>query len=336
MSMSVEADPRLITAIEQTGMKPVEVPELLNAFGSYFTEALPLVRQAETIKVEREDQTAEIKAARETRLALRKIRCAAENRRKALKEDSLRRGKAIDNVARVIAAMCEPAEAKLEEAEQIVERLAKERREKVAAERAAAMRAVGGNPQYMDLAGMSEDQFRQLVEDTRAATAARQEREKREAEAREAQAKADREERERLQKERDEAQAKAAEERKAREEAEAKARAERERADAEAKAEREKIEAKARQEREAREKAEKELADKQRAEAEAKAVKEAEARRLAAAPDMEKLMDLADRLEALALPKCDTDAGNDVLAWFAGKRGQFAEALRERARGLGA
>ena len=68
-----------------------------------------------------EDQEA-MGRARESRLGLRRVRINIENRRKELKEESLRRGQEIDRCANGLKARIEPLEAKLLMAEETAER----------------------------------------------------------------------------------------------------------------------------------------------------------------------------------------------------------------------
>jgi hypothetical protein len=100
-----------------------ESAQILTAtFDAMIAQTEEWAKQASLIKVTDIGQKREMKLARESRLALREIRINVENARKRLKEDSLRRGKAIDGVANAIKNRIEPIEAALLEQEQFADR----------------------------------------------------------------------------------------------------------------------------------------------------------------------------------------------------------------------
>lgn len=309
------------------------------SFGSLLTQAEDWGRRARALVVTDEADVAGMKLARESRLALRQIRIAAERARKSMKEDALKRGQAIDGAYKVIASLIEPLEEHLLEQETFAERAEKRRREERAAERAQTLRALEVDPaMYADLGAMPAEAWEGVRGNAERAKAAREEARRREEEARveaERQAAARREqerleaeqrERERAEREREQA----AENARLRAEAEAReaaAKAERERLKAEADARaaeerkaREKAEAEARRQRQAAEKArleaeaaraQAELERREREEAEARRVAEEQAAREAAelAPDRAKFEALAEALRAVALPTCTTKRG---------------------------
>jgi hypothetical protein len=323
------------------GLEPATSHSLREAFEAYFRQADEWRAKALAIQITRPDQSREMQLARTTRLALREIRINADKTRKALKEDSLRKGKAIDGIYNMLAFAVEPLEKHLMEQEQFVERMEHERKARLKAEREEQLALFGVNVSLYQLGEMDAATFANLLETNQLAFTARQEaarkaeaerieREAREAEERakrEAEAVAERQrlqaENERLQAEKAEAEAKARAERQAAElaarEAAAKAQAEREaaekaRREAEAKArqEREAAEAQARAEREAREKAEAELRAKQEAERKAKEAAEAKARAAAQAPDREKLAAFAEAVRNLPIPTLENEAGKAI------------------------
>jgi hypothetical protein len=314
-------------------LTPDTAQSLRSAFEEYFTAADEWRSKALSIQITRPDQFREMKLARETRLALREIRINAEKTRKALKEDSLKKGKAIDGIYNMLAYAVEPLEKHLLEQEQFIQRIEEERKARIKAQREEALRPFTDVSLYQ-LGEMDETTFNVLLETNRLGYAARQEvarkaeaerieRERLEAEERakrEAEAAAEREriraENERLKAEREAAEIAAKAEREAAQ-AEARriaeeTRKEREAIEAKARAEREAAEAKAKAEREAREKLEAEIRAKQEAEARAKAEQEAAARAAAAAPDREKLIAFAAAVRALEIPNLTTSAGREI------------------------
>ena len=251
----------------EPGLEHDTQQSLLTAFQGFYQSADEWRAKALSIQITRPDQIREMKLARETRLALREIRIKADKRRKEMKEDSLRRGKAIDGAFNMLSHAIEPLERHLLEQEQFIQRMEEERKAQLKIEREDALRPFADVSLYQ-LGEMDEATFSQLLETNRLAYTARQEAAKKaeaeriERERMETEERAKREaaeaaerahikaENERLKAEREAAEiaAKAAqaearriaeETRKEREAIEAKARAEREAIEAKAKAERE-------------------------------------------------------------------------------------------------
>ena len=83
---------------------------MLDNFSDYFKIAAEWEQKAKTIKVVDETQKADMEMARVGRLFLREKRIAIEKKRKELKEQSLREGKAIDGIANVLKAVIVPIE----------------------------------------------------------------------------------------------------------------------------------------------------------------------------------------------------------------------------------
>ena len=91
--------------------------------------------KAKTIVVNDASQTADMKIARIGRLELREKRIEVEKVRKAMKEQSLREGKAIDGIANVLKGLIIPIEEYLDKQEHFVELKEKERLEAERVER---------------------------------------------------------------------------------------------------------------------------------------------------------------------------------------------------------
>ncbi len=326
--------PQLATAIEQMGIKPLEVPELIATFGPFFQQAQELIAEAQEINVSDPEDREGIKKAAASRKALKTVRCAAENKRKERKAGLLAETKAIDKVHGVVEAMIVPVEARMEAMETIRERLEAERIERLKVQRAEALRPYGVDTAYIDLGKMSDAQWTKLLEDSVAAYEARIEREKKAAEDRarqEADAKAERErqaEESRINRERAEA------ERQAREAVERTARLEREEREAEVRREREEADRKIREAKAAQERAERELREKQEAERKESERLAAERRRAEAAPDAVKIQALAVLVASIEMPSVETEGGRAFLAWFSDARDRFAAAIEAKAARL--
>ncbi len=310
----------LVTIVEAAQLEPTKVEAVINGFSSLFQEAREWEAKAKAINVTDESQVAEMKQAREIRLGLKKVRTTAESKRKELKEQIVREGKAIDGVANVIKALIEPLEEHLEKQEKFIETREAEKKEALRNERlvklaqyAPDMNIYTVDDTYINLREVNEDFFNKHLEgirrdwqDAKDATA------KIEAD-RIDKEKKDKEEKERLEKEN--AKLRADAEAKAKEDAEKRAIEEKERSkerdviNAALEAERiarEKIAAELQAKKDLEAKIEQERRDKETAALKAK--QEAES-----APDKEKLLELATHIENIELPKVTSEGALKLL-----------------------
>lgn len=356
--------PELEKAVTETGLAIESAQTLKAAFSPHFIKFHELANSAQHVQA---DQP---KAARAIRLGLKAVRVASEKTRKDLKEDSLRRGKAIDGINNLLEYQLVPVEQAMEKIEK-----AEELRE---AARIAALRSARElelapfqSPEFFDLGNMPEPQWAQLLAGAKAAHQAKIDAEaKAEADriaaakaaedARIAKEAAERAERERMKAENDRLAKIAAEERAAREAIEAKARAERVAAEAAAKIEREQVEAKRRaleedmrKEREAaavkareekakadrlaaierkkREDLESEIAAREAAEAKAKAESARLARIAAAAPERDRLLAYAEKISGIEIPSMTNDGRRRFIA---AKASEFVDFIKSEAESL--
>ncbi|MEI7903020.1 MAG: hypothetical protein WCK89_22485 [bacterium] len=346
-----------VICLQQAGVEPESAQQLKAAFLTMFNNADQWIAKARAIVVTDVAQLQEMKQAKELRLKLRGIRCDAENARKRLKEDSLRRGKAIDGIANVLKALIEPAEAYLAEQETFAEREAAKAKAAVVFRRTreiAPYAVVFGNAANgMDMSMMSEEQFQlvlgglklqheQKAEAERRAEAGRIERERLEREGRErleadlARIRAEKEradiENARLRADAERSQAEAvAKERLMQEREAAKAAAaaevERKRADQEVAMMRSRAEAELAE----RERLQAGIAARERAES-AKAEEERlTALKAAQAPDRVKVLAFARNVRVLVVPFLVSDAGKEVQALIASQVEGFAKWIETKA-----
>lgn len=296
-------------------LPPSMLANIQEGFQAAFEQAEAWREKALAIKVTSLDDKEAMKQAREMRLALKTIRVDAEKKRKALKEDALVMGRAIDGVNNLLLAAIQPLERHLEEQEKYAERLAEQERQRRLSERTEALQPYIEAGQVVPaLDTMTDEQFAKYLDDAKLLHAAKIEAAKKAEAERIAREQAEAAERERLRIENERLKVEAAER-------EAKAKAEREAAE---KAQREAAE-KARKEREAREKLERELAAK-KAEEEAKAKAEAAAaKKAAAAPDKTKLRTIAASVRAIQFPTVCTPEASVILTDIAAKRESFAK-----------
>lgn len=280
-------------------------------FSSLALALASLRETAETLTVTDASDLTGMKRARETRIALKDMRCGIEAKRKELKEESLRRGKRIDEAAKRLTSVIEPLESRMLEQETFAQRMEQERKVRLATERATELaRLQFSSLGVADLGSMSEKDYATLRDDAKALYDQRLAREAKEREdraaveerARQERAAAERERQaaaERLEEENKRLRAEAAEREKEREKA---AVAAREVAAKEAAA-RAKAEADARAERQAREAAESKLREAEAAERAKKAAEERARQRAAQAPDREKLRAYAAAIVAIPIPE---------------------------------
>jgi hypothetical protein len=243
-----------------------------------------------------------MKLARESRLALREIRINAEAKRKELKEDSLRRGKAIDGIANVIKFLIEPVESYLLTQEKFSERVEEARIAALVEERTRTLTELNVNPCFYNLGSISDADFNQIVSGAQLAKLAAIEAQRKADEDRIKRQQEEAAERERIRLENETLKAQALEREaiaKAEREASVKAAAV---AKAKADAEKARLESIAKAEREAREKLEAEKLAAKRADEKRAADEAAEIERKNSAPDREKLKAFMVELEALKLP----------------------------------
>ena len=349
---------------EREQLPPSLLSNIELGFKDSFAQAEKWRVQALAIKVTSIDQRAEMKLARTIRLELKGVRVAAEKTRKALKEDALRMGKAIDGVNNLLLAAIVPLEKHLEEQEQFGERLLEAERQATLARRSAELAPYLSEGQLVPaLDVMSAEQFASYLEDAKTLHAAKIEAAKRaEAEriAKEQAEAAERErlriENERLKKEADEREAVLAAEREASEKELARIKAESEAAarKAEEIAARERHEARKAAEQAAayaaeqkrlaeskllterleREKLEREIAAKNAAEAarlKAELAAQAKANR---APDKQKALAFAATVRTLKAPAATTEEGKAVMAEITAKIEGFAKWIETQASNL--
>jgi hypothetical protein len=155
---------QLQTIVDKHDIAVDNAKALIEAFGAPFTEAGEILASYQNIEVTDASQTELMAEARTKRLALKKVRTTVENKRKALKEDSLRTGKAIDSVARLIKDTITPAEEYLEQQEKFAEIQEAKRQAELKNERIQLLQPYCDDYFSLDLGAMSDDEFKLLLE----------------------------------------------------------------------------------------------------------------------------------------------------------------------------
>ncbi len=116
-----ETTNELVKVVETSGVEPQTATTLKESFLPFFEQAEEWKRKAEALVVTDATQVHDMKMARTARLALKEIRVNADKKRKELKEDSLRYGKAVQGVYNVIEYLIAPIEKHLEDQEKYAE-----------------------------------------------------------------------------------------------------------------------------------------------------------------------------------------------------------------------
>lgn len=129
----------LAVILKENELSEAESSDILEKFSEIEAIAADWKKKAQALEVTREDQVAEMKMAREGRLFLQKKRTAVESTRKDMKAEYLKKGRAIDEVAKYLKGLIEPIEEDLERKEKFAELLAAERQRKKQEERMARL-----------------------------------------------------------------------------------------------------------------------------------------------------------------------------------------------------
>lgn len=273
-------DKQLIAIVQQNGLQAETAQNLQAAFAPLFASARTILEKSRAVTVTDVSQKDAIKIAKIYRIELKNIRVAGDKVRKELKEESLKKGKAIDGFYNILDHLVSTEEARLTEQEKFAEIKEAQRKAALKTEREELLKPYGLDLTGYALGDMSAETFDQLLTGTKhvheakieaarkaeadriAKEAAEQaeririqaENERLRKEAEFAKAEADRIEKERVKAEQEAAHLLAVEKAKADEAAKIAAeiaRKEREAIEAKAKAEREAIEAQAKKDREA-------------------------------------------------------------------------------------
>lgn len=121
--------------INESGVEKETSLLLSKNFQEFYDVATEWNEKAKTLVVTNANQVTEMKMAKEARLILRDIRVNADKTRKALKEESLRYGKAVQSVYNVIESLIVPTEKYLEEQEKFVQIQEEKRKAELTIER---------------------------------------------------------------------------------------------------------------------------------------------------------------------------------------------------------
>lgn len=153
----------LTTILKEQNVGKENATMLLQAFGAPFEQAGEVLSMHRNIVVKNEDDFASMAEAREKRLILKNVRVEVEKKRKELKEDSLRTGKAIDTVARFVKETIEPAEEYLQLQEDFSKIIAEQKKAELKAIRVETLLSYTDDIAPYNIDDMNDEQFNNLV-----------------------------------------------------------------------------------------------------------------------------------------------------------------------------
>lgn len=136
--------------------------ELKNQFTGLFDMANEWAAKGKAIVVTDSGQKEEMLLAREARIELKNIRVDVEKKRKSMKDESLRKGRAVDGVANIIKYLIVPVEDHLREQEEFVKRIEDARIKTLVAERSEKLREYQADPTFYVLGTMPDEEFDRL------------------------------------------------------------------------------------------------------------------------------------------------------------------------------
>lgn len=306
-------DTALAIELQKENLPEQDALALQGSFAPFFREAERLKDQALSIVVVSADQKDVIASAREMRLNLKAIRTSTENARKNLKDESLRRGRAIDGMANVIKFIIVPLEEHLEAQEKFAEVQRQKEIEKVKQVRVAELAQYDVDASlYSNLGEMQNDMYANLLTGAKHAYDLKFEAQKKAEQDRKKNEEAEMKERERIRIENEELREKAAVQELARKEEQKK---------------REIAESALRRQRELREEEERERkAEEQK--------KERAAKKLAAAPDKKKLESVAIFIDSIALPIVESEDAKTVVKSVESLLKKVSNFIRSQSEGL--
>ncbi len=175
-----EEQRELIAVVQQNNLHADTALSLQSSFAPLFKQARDVIEKSRGIIVTDAGQKMEIAMARACRLQLKAIRVAGEKTRKEIKEESVRRGRAIDGFYSILEHTIASEETRLEQQEKFAEVQEANRRAALKSDREKILATIQVDPNLYALTDMSEQTFQQLVEGTKLARQADAERRRKE------------------------------------------------------------------------------------------------------------------------------------------------------------
>ena len=159
----------LLKVVESNGLEKATGGAIINGFLPFLENVAEWEKKAKALIVKSVDEKDLMTQAREGRLALKKIRTTANNKRKELKEDSVRYGKAVQGIYNIIDFKIRPLEEHLEKQEKFIQIKEAEQKEKIRQERFDRLAPLQKwAPTIYDLTTLSEQDFEKLINGAKA------------------------------------------------------------------------------------------------------------------------------------------------------------------------
>jgi hypothetical protein len=203
-----------LVVISENELSLQESNPILECILKQLSKIEPVYQKAMSLKVTDESQVQEMLEAKQIRSTLKEIRIAGEKERKALKEESLRKGQCIDKSFKKIEDFLKEREEYLETQEKFIEIKEKLRLQELENQRKEIIKDLQADTSFYDLKLMPQDAFDKLVFELKSAKEAREVSEKlekeimeKEAQGKEQEVEKQKEENEKLRKEAQEKEA---------------------------------------------------------------------------------------------------------------------------------
>jgi len=188
----------LTKIIEKEKIVPTQADILMATFNPILESMKEYELKSREIKVTDISQVEEMKKARQLRLEISRKRIDADKKRRELKEDYLRGGRAIQSVYNIIEALATPLEKDLETKEKFAENIEKQKRLQLGIDRANLLSPFVLDISVYNLVDMSEAGFQELLKSSEFIFNQKKEAEEKAERERIAQEKKDKEENERI------------------------------------------------------------------------------------------------------------------------------------------
>lgn len=159
----------LLAVVEENNLSQDFAKSLQASFTPLFDDAKKIAEEAKKIVVTKDDQLEIMQLARSKRLELKNIRVEAEKKRKELKEESLRTGKAIDGMANIIKFLIVPIEEHLQLQEDFLKIKEEKRLDTLAQQRIDELATYNVDGTEYDLRNMSDTAYDKLLENSKIA-----------------------------------------------------------------------------------------------------------------------------------------------------------------------
>lgn len=154
----------LLEIVKNSGLNEEKSLVLINKFEEFTKTVDEWKEKSKALVITDITQKTEMKMCREAYLLIKGKVVDIEKTRKALKEDSLKEGRAIDEVAKELKNLLEPLRDELKEKSEFAERAEAARKEELKAERLKALEPFGTDTTFIPLGDLSDEDWATLFE----------------------------------------------------------------------------------------------------------------------------------------------------------------------------